>query len=81
LARCHNDEEAVQTIEACKVVYEANEDATDATCQTAARSIRPKKLAFVFVNNRVGDHGPAELEAVAKTGSDVGGRNKNGPSE
>jgi hypothetical protein len=60
------------------VVHQANEDATDATCQTAARSVRPKKVAFVFVNYRVECHGPAKIEAGAKTGSDVGGRSENG---
>jgi hypothetical protein len=81
LAKRRNDEEAVQTVETCKVVHEANQDATVATCQTAARSIQPKKLPFVFVNNRVVDHGPAKIEAVGKTGSDVGGGNENGSSE
>jgi uncharacterized protein YecE (DUF72 family) len=65
LSRGRTYEEAVQRFEPYRLVSEPNEPAREALGRIAEGSVRRKKPAFLFVNNRLEGHAPTTIEAVA----------------
>jgi hypothetical protein len=65
LARGRTYEQAVRAFEPHKFAQEPNTAARAAMRQVAGRASRRKKLAFLFVNNRLEGNAPATIEAVA----------------
>jgi uncharacterized protein YecE (DUF72 family) len=57
-------EQAVKTFEPYRLVQEPNQGARDAMKEIAERSLKAKKPAFVFVNNRLEGNAPSTIEAV-----------------
>jgi hypothetical protein len=64
LAKGRNYEEAVQTFEPYKVVQEPNEGARQGMREIIERSLKGKKAAFLFVNNRLEGNAHSTIEAV-----------------
>jgi uncharacterized protein YecE (DUF72 family) len=57
-------EQAVKTFEPYKLIQEPNEGARDAMRQIVERSLKRKRPAFLFVNNRLEGNAPGTIEAV-----------------
>jgi len=66
LSKGRDYEQAVKTFEPYKLVQQPNDPARDAMRRIAERSIRSKKSAFVFVNNRLEGNAPSTIEAVVE---------------
>ena len=64
LSRGRSYETAVQSFEPYGLVGEPNEPARDALARVAERSIRLKKPAFLFVNNRLEGNAPTTIEGA-----------------
>jgi uncharacterized protein YecE (DUF72 family) len=59
-------EQAVEQFEPYRLTQEPNEEAREAIRQVAERSIKARKQAFVFVNNRLEGNAPMTIEAITQ---------------
>jgi uncharacterized protein YecE (DUF72 family) len=59
-------EQAVRAFEPYRLVQEPDHAAREALLRIAGRSLRERKPAFLFVNNRLEGHAPGTIEAVAE---------------
>lgn len=66
LSRGRLYEQAVQTFQPYDTVQAPNQAARDAMVQIAERSLRGKRSAFLFVNNRLEGNAPSTIEAVTE---------------